>query len=95
MAITGVKISTFANSRIDLLSKETGVSKLEIVSRTMEWFTNQPKALRAIVLGQIDEECVLDLLISLHKNEKDWKKRIKNLEADRREFDKQSQAAKK
>ena len=92
MEITGVKISKFANSRIDLLSKETGVSKLEIVSRTMEWFTNQPKALRAIILGQIDEECILDLLISLRKNEKDWKKRIKNLEADRKAFERQSQA---
>ena len=92
MEITGVKISRFANSRLDSVSKETGVSKLEIVNRTIEWFSSQPKALRAIILGQIDEECVLDLLISLHKNEKDWKKRIKNLEADRRAFEKQSQA---
>jgi len=64
---TSVKISKSGNQCLDKIVEDSGIGKIELVSRMAEWLLSQNKTVRAIVLRQIesqDETEILDMIKS-------------------------------
>lgn len=62
---TSVKIGLDANKHLNDVWKRTGIGKIELTSRLVDWFCRQDYTLQSIILGQIapeDETLVFDLI---------------------------------
>ena len=57
-----VKISPEAKKKLDAMAQSSGMGKIEMVSRLVEWLHAQDRTLQAIAMGQIDDRDLLDVL---------------------------------
>jgi len=61
----GCKITVKGKEALDALYQKTGVIRVEILGRAMEWLADQDKSLQAIILGQVaaeDEIAILEAI---------------------------------
>jgi len=62
METTSVKITREANDAMQSVRRQTGVGKIELMSRLALWFANQDPTLRAVILGQVAEQDALPVI---------------------------------
>lgn len=62
---TSVKISKYGSKCLDEIVRESGVGKIELVTRMAEWLVHQDKSVRAIVLRQVESFDEIALIESI------------------------------
>lgn len=62
MTEKGIKITVSGKKALDRLYDDTGIKKLVIVGRAIEWVATQDKTLQSVILGQIDPVDSLEIL---------------------------------
>ena len=65
--VVRLELSKEAKSRLNEISKRTGMTQVSVSSRLFEWFAKQPEMLQATVLGQYPKEIEGDVAEMLLK----------------------------